>query len=69
MQSRLDLNFSNCRTMNYGAGLTTLSLHLGARSGLGFGITIFFFPNRAITDSKGIHLLKCFCSCLGVMLS
>lgn len=27
----------NCRTMDYGAGLTALSLHLGAWSGLALG--------------------------------
>lgn len=42
MQSRLDLNFSNYRTMNYGAGLTTLSLHLGAWSDLDFGDNFFY---------------------------
>lgn len=45
----------NGRTMDCGAGLTALSSHLGAWSGLIFGNK--YFSNRAITDSKGIHML------------
>lgn len=57
----------NFMTMDYGAGLTALSSHLGAWSCLAFGNK--YFSNRAIADSKGIHMLGCLCSCLGAMLA